>query len=264
MRIDLNNIDNLVNALRQGRAVESKVEDFSLGAAMELAAWLFEGTSESKRPHQQFLSNRLFAEAWRLFEGGRPVNPWRPWDAVDEAFFPIRDKRGLEGEEWGFVLQRFKSALLRNGFPEGFHKGMASAFADMADNIIQHSVFGTEWVLNGMVAYQVRPKEVFFTIADVGIGALQSLSSNPEYAELSSSRRALDLICRNKASRRVNQGAGQGYNDLFIALASYNGLVRVRSGDGLFRIEGEIGRIEPQTASLHQTPGLQLSVECKI
>jgi hypothetical protein len=264
MRIDLKNIDNLVNALRQGRAVESKVEDLSLGAAMELAAWLFDGTSKPVSPHQHFLSNRLFAEAWRLFEGGRTNNPWRPWDAVDEAFFPVRGADSLEGEDWGQVLQRLKSALLRNGFPEGFHKGMASAFADMADNIIQHSVFGTERGLNGIVAYQVRPKEVSFTIADVGIGALQSLTSNPQYSELSSSRKALDLICRNKASRRVNQGAGQGYNDLFVALASYNGLVRVRSGDGVFSIEGEIGRIEPQTASLHPTPGLQLSVECRI
>jgi len=141
---------------------------------------------------------------------------------------------------------------------------MASAFADMADNIIQHSVFGTQRGLMALWPTQVRPKEVAFTIADVGIGALQSLSSNPQYSELSSSRKALDLICRNKASRRVNQGEGQGYNDLFIALASYNGLVRVRSGDGVFSIQREIGRIEPQTASLHQTPGLQLSVECRI
>lgn len=264
MRIDLNNIDNLVNALRRGKAVETSVEDLTLGAAIELAAWLFEGPSKTDKPHENFRANRFFSEAWRLLHGGQPNKPWRPLDATDEAFFPIRDLDSLNGEEWGFVLQRLKGALLRHGFPEGFHKGIASAFADMADNVIQHSVFGTDTALNGMVAYQVRSKEVAFTVADVGIGALRSLSSNPEYAQLQNSRQALDLICRNRASRRTNQSVGQGYNDLFIALASYNGVVRVRSGEGFFSMEGEIGRIEPQSGSLHQTPGLQLSVKCRI
>ena len=156
MRIDLKNIDNLVNALRRGKAVEPSVEDLTLGAAMELAAWQFGGPVKVSKPHENFLANRFFAEAWRLFEGGRPNQPWRPLDAIDEAFFPVRDVRGLEGEEWGFVLQRLKSALLRHGFPDGFHKKMASAFADMADNIIQHSTFGTDTPLNGIAAYQVR------------------------------------------------------------------------------------------------------------
>lgn len=264
MRIALGNIDNLVNALRIGKAVESSVEDLSLGAAIELAAWLHAGPVKVTAPHQNFTANHLFAEAWRLFEGGRPRMPWRPLDAVDEAFIPVRDASELQGEEWGFVLQRFKSALLRNGFPDGFHKKIASALADMADNIVQHSTFGTNTAINGIVAYQVQSKAVAFTVADVGIGALKSLSSNPEYAQLKNSRQALDLICREGASRRVNQGKGQGYQDLLVALASFNGAVRIRSGDGVFGIEGAIEKVEPQSASRHPTPGLQLSVECKI
>ncbi len=103
-----------------------------------------------------------------------------------------------------------------------------------------------------------------FTVVDVGIGALKSLKDNPDYAAVANGREALDLIAREKASRRTGQGGpGGGYSKLFLKLAAMDGTIRLRSGDGVFMMEGTLG-CSASAGSLHLAPGFSISVECRI
>lgn len=264
MQIALNNIDNLINALRQQRLPSVPIEGFSLGAASELAAWMFGNAVSPDSLNLPVKQSSHFLAAWRLLNGGGAVLPPKPFDEVDEAFYPLRDKADILDAAWRSFVERLSASLKRNGFPDNTHLALAGAFEDMADNVIQHSNFGTQNPANGFAAYKVGEKRLSFTIGDVGIGALASLKYNPEYADTPNGRTALDLIARENASRRTGQREGRGYKSLFVGLARFNGIVRIRSADGVLTLTGAFDQVTPQSASLHPVPGLQLSVECGI
>lgn len=264
MQIALSNIDSFINALQQQRLFSVPIEGFSLGAASELAAWMFGNAVPPDSLILPIKQSAHFLAAWRLLNGGGAVLPPKPFDEVDEAFYPLRDKADILAESWSRFVERLAASLKRNGFPSDTHQALAGAFEEMADNVIQHSNFGTKDPANGFAAYKVGQKCLAFTIADVGIGALASLKYNPEYADTPNGRTALDLIARTRASRRSGQGQGNGYKSLFTGLARFNGTVRLRSADGVLTLTGAFDQVVPVAASRHPVPGLQLSVECKI
>lgn len=199
------------------------------------------------------------ASKWR-----RPPGPTKLFDEVDEAFYPLRGRSDILDESWSRFLERLAASLKRNGFPSGSHQALAGAFEEMADNVIQHSNFGTQSPANGFAAYMVGQGKISFTIADVGIGVLESLKHNPEFAQIPNGRTALDLIAREGASRRTGQRHGRGYRDLFTGLARFNGTVRLRSSNGVLTLQGAFDQVSPVSSSLHAVPGLQLSVECRL
>jgi hypothetical protein len=267
MLINLSNIDNLVNALSSGSSLRVlSIEEFSLGAACELAIWASE--HEAAPQNELAVWSAKFpalSEARRLLAGGEVHIPSEPFANVSDAIFPIRCEKDILGLEWESVLARFQAALKSNGFADGLHLAIAKGLSEMADNVVQHSRFQSEGVpINGIAAYSVRPRSLAFTVADTGLGALETLRSNPAYRDLTTSCEALDLITRKNASRRVDQETGNGYKELFLGLARLNGLVRIRSGGGLFHMVGTFDSCTPILQSLHSVPGLQVSVECKL
>ncbi len=264
MQIALSNIDSLINALRQKRLLSVPIEGFSLGAASELAVWMFGNEVSPDSLNVPIKQSAHFLAAWRLLNGGSAVLPPKPFDEVDEAFYPLRDKSDILDESWSRFLERLAASLKRNGFIADSHQALAGAFGDMADNVIQHSNFGTQTPANGFAAYKVGQGTLSFTIADVGIGALASLRYNPEYADIPNGRTALDLIARESASRRTGQRQGKGYKDLFLGLARFNGTVRLRSSNGVLTLQGAFDQVSPVSSSQHPVPGLQLSVECRM
>lgn len=264
MQIALNNIDSLINALIQKRLMTVPIEGFSLGAASELAAWMFGNAVSPDSLDLPIMKSAHFTAAWRLLNGGGAVLPPKRFDEVNEAFHPLRAKTDMLHESWTGFVERLAASLKRNGFPSDSHQALAGAFEDMADNVVQHSNFGMQTPANGFAAYKVNQGTLSFTIADVGIGALASLRYNPVYAEIPNGRTALDLIARESASRRTGQGQGEGYKSLFVGLARFNGTVRLRSANGVLTLQGAFDKVSPVSSSQHAVPGLQLSVECRI
>jgi len=84
-----------------------------------------------------------------------------------------------------------------------------------------------------------------FVVADHGIGALASLRSNPEFAELANSRDALPRVLQTGCTSTGDPERGRGFDDLFRGLANHN-------GDPVMRPSSATGKARPGTTA----PGL--------
>jgi hypothetical protein len=266
MQVGLNSIDSLTNALMQKSTNLNIVSGFTFGAAVEFAAWAHENETEESRPilEKWRSEHPIYAEASSLLRGANVPASYQPHHRALRGLRPIRSAQSVTGDAWYQFLERFAAALKAAGFSNGWNQAMAQVFHEMADNTVQHSELGTTEPINGIAGYSVQERRMAFTVVDVGIGALNSLRDNPRYAEVSNGREALDLIAHDKASRRTDQdGPGGGYSALFLKLAAMDGIIRLRSGDGVFMMEGTLG-CSAIARSLHTAPGFTISVECKI
>jgi len=84
-----------------------------------------------------------------------------------------------------------------------------------------------------------------FVVADHGIGALASLRSNPEFAELANSRDALPRVLQMGCTSTGDPERGRGFDVLFRGLANHN-------GDPVMRPSSATGKARPGTTA----PGL--------
>lgn len=267
MHVDLNSIDELTNALSRNVSHGLNcVEGFSFGAAMELAVWVEDQKYTSSFVGEWSKRSRPLSEALRLLRGGKSWEPQNVHERAWDGMRPIRSCQCISQQHhgWNRFLERFAAALKAAGFVSGWNQAMAGVLHEMADNVVQHSTLGSGKGLNGIVGYSVGTRRMAFTVADSGVGAVQSLKDNPLYSNIVNGREALELIARQKASRRSGQAQGNGFKDLFIKLAAMNGRVRLRSADGLFSMTGRLDGCAPVMKCLHPIEGFHVSVECEI
>lgn len=258
----------MVRFLSSGQAVSFDPIDISLGSAAELAAWSYANghTFGSGLVKQWANQVNLLKRCMDILEGSESNLGVVDYTPRSKDFYPVRspDDVLVDNQSWEIFLSRFASGLLKAEFKKLSH-AVAEALAEMARNIVDHSTFAhPERSINGFAAYVIAPRQFTFTVADTGIGALESLRSNPRWNEISSSREALHHIARNHASRRTGQGSGCGYKELFVALSSFNGVVRIRSGTGIFSMNGALDKCAPTGGNGPAIAGLQLSIECRL
>lgn len=267
MQVGLTSIDSLTNALLQQAAGLERVSGFTFGAALELAVWAHVNLTTEMQPllAKWEAKNPIIAETFSLLKGSNvTATPHQPNVRVWHGLRPIRSVQCVTENGWNQFLERFASSLKAAGFQSGWNQAIAGVFHEMVDNTVQHSELGTDKPINGIAGYSVQDRRMAFTVADTGIGAVNSLKDNPRYAKVANGREALDLIAREKASRRVDQGAtGGGYSSLFLKLAAMNGTIRLRSADGVFMMQGTLG-CSAVAKSIHTAPGFAISVECEI
>jgi hypothetical protein len=132
----------------------------------------------------------------------------------------------------------------------------------MADNVIQHSGTDAEHPARGVAGYHVEPQQFSFAVGDVGRGVLASLQENPDWAALRDSPSALRAAVSEQATRRPDKQFGDGFRKLYEWLADFHGILRFRSGDGVFRVVG-LGDSRKGTGGFTAPlAGLQVTVTC--
>lgn len=159
---------------------------------------------------------------------------------------------------WGDAVNRLKRAAINAGFANDHGGKFAAAIGEMYNNVIEHS----QAVGTGYVAFDATPGRFEFVIADSGIGVLESLRSNPEYAHIGDSGTALERALNEGVSRHAEPGRGQGFRPLFIGLANISALIRFRSADYGRIIERSGESISSQTVQLAPLVGFLSSVTC--
>ena len=121
----------------------------------------------------------------------------------------------IRGQDpWQRFLRRFVDAGERAGFTKSFSKGLLAAFLEMVDNAQVHS----EAKDTALVGYRYNGGLFEFFVADLGVGVLQSLRTNPEFGSLIDDseaillrvqRRRLTLRHRKRSRPRVYHAAAE-------------------------------------------------------
>jgi anti-sigma regulatory factor (Ser/Thr protein kinase) len=151
-----------------------------------------------------------------------------------------------------------REQLGRAGFTPKMAKALSGALAEIIGNIWEHAQAATP----GLLAYQCADQRLTASIADVGIGVLQSLRTNPAYANLGSSLEALRTAMVVGVSRHTNQSRGYGFDEVLRAVADNHGTVRLRSGQGILSFHGSTDIRTAGGAYGVDLPGLHVALTC--
>jgi anti-sigma regulatory factor (Ser/Thr protein kinase) len=151
-----------------------------------------------------------------------------------------------------------REQLGQAGFTPKMAKALSGALAEIIGNIWEHA----QTTIPGLLAYQCADERLTASIADVGIGVLQSLRSNPTYANLRSSLHALRTAMVVGVSRITNQNRGHGFDELLRAVADNHGTVRLRSGQGILSFHGSTDIRTAAGAYGVDLPGLHVALTC--
>lgn len=144
------------------------------------------------------------------------------------------------------------------GFTQQMGKALSGALSEIITNIWEHAGAATP----ALLAYQCHNQRLTASVADLGMGVLQSLKSNPLYIELDSSLQALKTAMTVGVSRHQNQGRGYGFDTVLRAVADNHGIVRLRSGQGVLTF---CGNADARTATGGygvDLPGLHIAITC--
>ena len=160
--------------------------------------------------------------------------------------------------EFGVAIQR---AAVSAGFARPISAQLVGAVGEMQDNIYQHS--GAPQT--GIIAFCARPGTFEWVVCDSGIGVLKSLTSCPDFKDVTNDGEALRLTLSDGISRHGrNSGRGLGYQPLFTGLANLRGSLRFRSGNYALTIDGENPASLPvKLAQKVRLNGFLISVACR-
>lgn len=166
---------------------------------------------------------------------------------------------GLEAEA---VLNSFKIDAHKAALAAGFAKPalLVAAMGELIGNVIDHS----EAISTGLAMFAAEAGRFEFVVADTGIGALHSLTRNPDHANLSDDGAALLAMVEAGVSRFArDSGHGNGFRPIFEKLADMSGHLRFRSGEYALTLDGRFGdRIARQIAQKPKVRGLLAAVTC--
>lgn len=159
----------------------------------------------------------------------------------------------------------FGLAAQRAAEARGFHRQTAAQFAaalgELYSNVHEHSGAAR----TGVAAFRVTKTQFEGVVADWGVGVLQSLRMNPDYANLDDDASALELVLRDGVSRFGSAGGrGKGFRPIFIGLANLNGTLRFRSGACALTIDGEgLGAVPWKLSEKVPIKGFFVSIACR-
>lgn len=201
----------------------------------------------------------------RVLAGDRLVKP-KSASTMHEAptveLSQIRERSDVAAEHWDLFLARFKRSLVNAGFSTTHALALSKAFGEMADNVAQHSGPDEDHPANAIVGFHVSPGWMCFSVADTGQGVLRSLQANPKWTGLSTSQDALKAAVMERATRRTHETQGHGFLQVHKSIATLNGYLRFRSGDGLLALDGRRGALDARFAVSPILNGFQVAVTC--
>jgi anti-sigma regulatory factor (Ser/Thr protein kinase) len=196
-----------------------------------------------------------------LRSAGAPKAAVRNLNTRYIEFHPLPSEHGFDEDiEWGSFCHRFELAARAVGFSRDAAINLHSALFEMAENAVIHS----RTPVAPLVGYAVSSGTAMFTVADVGIGVLESLRSVAQYASLTEDVDAIQLAMQSGVTSRQDGGGGMGFNSVFKALAEQWGQLRFRSGNGCITMDGT--NLDANQCRRHFPPtmrGFQVSVCCR-
>lgn len=248
-----------------GRLERAAVDGATLGGIFELActyvAWRQTHPAAARLAEKWAAPSEIASETLARLAGAHP----RPsTERIGVEIAPIECAEDLIGSHGTALQQRFKHMLTTNGFPLPLAQALTGAFAEMADNIVQHSGNEEGKPAPGIWGYHVEQQWVSFAVADIGRGVLKSLRTNSRHAHVQDGASALEAAVTNGATRRTNQASGGGFSTLHRALANLNGILRFRSDTACLVLDGCSNERKATTTNSSDLHGLQLSVICAL
>jgi hypothetical protein len=159
---------------------------------------------------------------------------------------------------WTKQLHALKEELVTNGFSSKLAGALTGGVGEMVDNAWSHSCSDDP----ALLVYQVRSKKFAFSVADLGVGVLQSLSKNPKYDFLRSSMEAIGFAIQPGVSRLEN--GGMGFATMLKSMAELWGNARIRSGEAALIIDRTQETTINNFIYLPQLPGLHVSARCSL
>lgn len=248
-------------------------DGMTLAAALELACccWEWEQQGTAARDAAQVV--RSWAEDFPQLKDAQAALNCRGFQPVPQALLyaspdweicAAPSELQLEDNDWMLFQERFQRSLRQHGFARKMALALSGALREMADNIPRHSSLLQSAPAAGVIGYQVQAGCMSFAVADVGQGVLHSLRRNPKWASLSESTPALRLAVWDYATSDPNAVQGGGFSEVHKSLSDLNGLLRFRSGNGLFTVDGR----GPERKGINGYPpaaaGLQICVSCAL
>ena len=232
---------------RNGDSTALPIRDWTLAASVEHLVWLqqYKGAPVPDTP------------LWLLLRSAR-------WPASNTrsvthngmyvlALPPAEDTLVLRGAE-----RDVRERLGRAGFTPIMAKALSGALSEIIENVWEHAQATTP----ALLVYQCANERLTASIADLGIGVLQSLRSNPDYERLGSSLQALKNAMAVGVTRHTVPGRGYGFDEVLRAVADNHGTVRLRSGQGILVFRGST---DIRTAAGEygvDLPGLHVALSC--
>jgi hypothetical protein len=154
-----------------------------------------------------------------------------------------------------------RSAAEAAGLVKPVAQSLAAAMRELESNVHEHS----GRTASGILAFQSRSSLFEFVAADSGVGVLDTLREDKEFADLTDHGLAMHTALQDNVSRYGRASShGNGFRDLFLGLAHLNADLRFRSGDHALLISGP--QPDLKTARLAQkTPfqGFLAAVRCQ-
>jgi len=155
----------------------------------------------------------------------------------------------VEHSQWLAFTRRLRDAGVKAGLPKKFAQALVGTFEEMTSNILQHSDNSS----TGLAAYQWSEGQFEYVVVDAGIGVMKSLQKHRDYSWIVDAGQALEVAVRDGESeygRKANRGTG--FHALTTNIALRNSILRFRSGDHSYTIDGSnlpiLRKLQPCTA----------------
>ncbi len=194
---------------------------------------------------------------WDVLQATEWPSANRPQDrsTVGTYLVPVREDLVFLRD----IEMNLRERITNVGFSPMTAKALTGALSEIITNVWLHAQTSTP----ALVAYQLEQERVFLTIADLGIGVLQSLRSNPEHQALATSMAALKKAMLVGVSRFPEHGRGYGFDTVLRAVADH-GVVRLRTGEAVLEFQGTTDVRRSLVSYGTHLPGLQVSLCCSI
>ena len=241
--------------------VEAKPTDATLGAALDLTCAISTlGDGPARTLLQRWAAAiPVAASAHQAFSSAQ-IEPFPPTlESVEFSPIGIASDWGNGGLGEQFVA-RFTRSLRHSGFPGELADGIAAAFGEMVDNVVQHSGDEELQPAAAVVGYHVEESWMSFAVADLGRGVLESLRGSSRWARVGSAAEGMRAVLEQRATRRSHEPEGHGFAQLLRALVNRNATLRFRTGDACLSFMGELRNptfVHEQSAPM---AGMQLAV----
>lgn len=237
----------------------------SLGAAIEIAAWL--NTRGAADPRGTELLTGL-GQRHPILRAA--IEFLKTPSGLSRAFAgtfgtaEIRCVSRLDADEksWWEFLSRFSTACEDAGIHRRYSKALAHAFHEMADNVYQHAVLNGAPLPPAVAAWHVTGGIASFVVLDLGRGVRASLHDNPQWAELDDDAISLRKVVCEQATRKGFNQNGDGYRTVVKNFVDRNGCLSLRSGVGELHASGDMSNSHLRLGRFPHFEGTRVAAWC--
>lgn len=208
----------------------------SLGGLFELVcSWHHEYSQSAAKTILADFGRRfpLFALGRQQIENaaaGRSVFSPQVIDERNIQIFGLRRTEDYTGNSWSAFMMAFRRHLIAAGFERDFAFALSKVFAELAQNVPDHSAADVSRQSVALVGFHIRAGEADFGVADVGRGMLESLHTSPKWAGLKTSIDAVEAVVHRHATRKAGHMEGGGFKETLQAFVDHNCELRVSTG----------------------------------